>query len=390
MISVPAWVLLAAAVFGLYTYLGYPLLLSLLALVRRRRTLAAPLAEWPTVTIVLPVHNEEAVVRDTLENLLGLDYPEDRRRILVLSDASTDRTDAIVRGYTHRGVQLMRLPQRAGKTAAENAALPLLASEIIVNTDASVRVERAALKRLITRFADPSIGVASSHNVSVATLEGEGGARANAGEAWYVGYDMWVRDLESRVSGIVGAAGCLYAVRAPIQMQRLPAALARDFAAALLAREHGLRAVSVRDAICFVPRIPSLRREYWRKVRTITRGFETLYDRRRLLNPLRYGLFSWILASHKLCRWLSPHVGVAALVAAAFLAVRVPWSRWGLGLVACAGGCAALAWWWPERWRLPKLLALPAYVVVGNLAALHASLRALRGAHSPIWEPTRR
>src|SRR5262249_62120617 len=86
---------------------------------------------------------------------------------------------------------------------------------------------------------------------------------------------MWVRDLESRVSGIVGAAGCLYAVRLPVQRQVLPPELVRDFAAALRAREFGWRTLSVPDAGCFVPRIPSLRREYWRKVGTITGGVPT-------------------------------------------------------------------------------------------------------------------
>src|SRR6266566_1243540 len=396
MTTVALWVVGVAAAFAVYTYIGYPVALFVLAIFRRRRSgdagpgagpgagagagagagegeaeKRAP-ADWPRITMVLPVYNEAAVIGDTLENLLKVDYPADRREILVLSDASTDETDAVVRGYAHRGVRLMRIPVRGGKTAAENAALPFLRGEIIVNTDASVRVHREAVKRLIAAFADPTVGVASSYNVSVARMT----AHANAAEGWYVGYDMWVRDLESRVSGSVGATGCLYAVRAPIHSQRLPTALTRDFAAALLARERGLRAVSVRGAICFVPRIGSLQREYRRKVRTITGGIETLYFKRGLLNPFRYGLFAWILASHKVCRWLMPHVGLLTLLALAGLAGTAPW-----GLVG---------WGWPERWQLPRILAVPAYLVMGNLAALHASIRAFRGASVPIWEPTRR
>ncbi len=386
MISLCLWALWAAVAFAVYTYLGYPLLLLLLVVVRRRRPPVPPLAEWPSITIVLPVHNEEGVIQDTLENLLQLDYPADRRQIVVVSDASTDKTDGIIARYASRGVELLRMSVREGKTAAENVALPLLRGEIIVNTDASVHVERGALKRLIATFADPTVGVASSHNVSLARSQ----VHANYAEAWYVGYDMWVRGLESRVSGIVGAAGCLYAVRAPIQMHLLPDALSRDFAAVLVARERGLRAVSVRDAVCFVPRIPSLRREYRRKVRTITRGMSTLYFKRRLLNPFRYGVFSWILASHKGCRWLVPPIGVLALIAAARVAGSVSWGQWGLGVAAFAGLCAALAWWWPERWRLTRILAVPAYLVIGNLAALQAAIAALRGARTPVWEPTRR
>ena len=408
MTTVALWVVGVAAAFAVYTYIGYPVALFVLAIFRRRRSgdagpgagpgagegegegegdgeKRAP-ADWPRITMVLPVYNEAAVIGDTLENLLKVDYPADRREILVLSDASTDETDAVVRGYAHRGVRLMRIPVRGGKTAAENAALPFLRGEIIVNTDASVRVHREAVKRLIAAFADPTVGVASSYNVSVARMT----AHANAAEGWYVGYDMWVRDLESRVSGSVGATGCLYAVRAPIHSQRLPGALTRDFAAALLARERGLRAVSVRGAICFVPRIASLQHEYRRKVRTITGGIETLYFKRGLLNPFRYGLFAWILASHKVCRWLMPHVGLLTLLALAGLAGTAPWVVWGLGLAAFAAACGLVGWGWPERWQLPRILAVPAYLVMGNLAALHASIRAFRGASVPIWEPTRR
>jgi glycosyltransferase involved in cell wall biosynthesis len=380
------WVLGAVVALVVYSYVAYPLLLMLVAALRRNRAPSAPFTEWPSISIVLPVYNEEAVIGRRLENLLGLDYPADRRQIVVVSDASTDGTVETVSEFADRGVELLRLPRRRGKTAAENAARSLLTGDIIVHTDASVHAERGGLKRLIARFADPAVGVASSHNVSVARMDDH----ANYAESWYVGYDMWVRDLETRFAGIVGAAGCFYAERASITRGALPDDLSPDFAASLVAREQGFRTVSVRSAVCLVPRIPSLRREYRRKVRTITRGWHTLYWKRRLLNPFRYGAFSWILASHKVCRWLIPHVGVLGLAALAGLSETVLWARWGLGLGACGALCAAVAWWWPEDRRLPKLIAVPAYLVIGNVAALHASICAARGERAPIWEPTRR
>src|SRR5216117_4176915 len=89
MTAVCLWALCGVGGFVFYTYLGYPLLLMILAAVRRRHSPVAPLTEWPRISIVLPAYNEEAVIRDTLENLLRLDYPADRRQILVVSDAST-------------------------------------------------------------------------------------------------------------------------------------------------------------------------------------------------------------------------------------------------------------------------------------------------------------
>ena len=384
-----AHVLLAlAAGLCLYTYIGYPAILMLLSSLRRPRgpgPSPAP-GPLPRISIVLPVYNESGVIAGTLERLLALDYPSALRQILVVSDASTDGTDEIVSRFAGRGVELLRLPRRQGKTAAENAARRHLTGEIIINTDASVRIDPAAVKHLVAAFGDPSVGVASARDVSVTSLD----EPVNVGEEAYVGYEMWTRDEETGVYGIVGASGCLYAIRAGLHMGHVPEELSRDFAAALTAREHSFRAVSVPAARCLVPRGASLRQEYRRKVRTITRGIATLAHKRALLNPFRYGVFAWMLFSHKVCRWLVPCAAMLFLAALSALALT---SWWALGLLVAlgvAGALAGIAWAWPEGKSMPRLLGFPAYVVTGNLAVLHAWLRVLAGRPAPVWEPTRR
>lgn len=368
-----------------YAYLGYPVLLKLISLLRPRPPVTREPAEWPSVSITIPAYNEERAIAATLDALLATDYPADRRQILVVSDASSDRTDEIVRGYADRGVELLRMPVRGGKTAAENAAREHLRGGIVVNTDASVRIAPGALKPLIARFADPEVGVASGRDVSVAQMNRD----LNLGESGYVGYEMWVRDLETRVDSIVGASGCFYAIRKPLQMTLFPSALSRDFACALIAREQGYRAVSVNEAVCFVPRIQSLHREYRRKVRTLTRGLETLWFKRSLLNPFRYGLFAWMLASHKLVRWLAPWGLILAALGCLLLAAALR-SAVLAGVFVLPLVFAGVGWVWPENRRAPRVVAVPTYVVLGIIAALDAWLRALRGELNPVWEPTRR
>lgn len=369
-----------------YAYVGYPALLKIVALFRLRRGARQEPPEWPFLTITIPAYNEAAVIRGKLERVLSFDYPADRRQILVVSDASTDGTDDIVREFASQGVELVRLPQRGGKTAAENAARPHLRGDIVLNTDASVRLDPGSIKRLIASFSDPTVGAASGRDISVARMTDQ----ANVGESGYVNYEMWVRDLETDVYGIIGASGCFYAIRKDLHMHLVPEALSRDFAAALIAREYGFRTVSVPDALCFVPRVASLRKEYRRKVRTFTRGMETLFYKRHLMNPFRYGVFAWMLLSHKLCRWLVPWATVVGLVSIAVLAAQVGAARWVLGAAVVGSGLALVGWLWPEGRRMPKLVALPAYVAAGNLAVLHSWINALRGDLNPTWEPTRR
>ena len=386
----PDAVLAAALGFCAYPYFIYPMLLRLLSLGRQAAARPVPErgrgANWPSVSITIPVHNEAAVIADTLECVLALDYPAERRQIVVVSDASSDGTDTIVAGYAHRGVELLRLERRGGKTAAENAARPLLRGEIIVNTDASVRIDRRAVKALIAALADPTVGVASGRDVSVAHL-----SDLNRGEQRYVDYEMRVRELETRVAGIVGASGCLYAIRAALHREPVPEHLSRDFAAALIARRRGYRAVSVSSAVCYVPRGASLRQEYRRKVRTMARGLRTLWWMRDLLNPFRYGAFAWMLASHKLCRWLVPWALAGALGTTFVLALDgAVWARALLAGAAAVLSAVALAWAWPEERAVPRVLTLPAYVVSGLVAALQAWLSALQGVRTAVWEPTRR
>lgn len=385
-----AWSLLTGAVVTpLYAYLGYPLLLRLAA---RRAGEPCPGDgdpwEPPMVSITVPAYNEEANITDVLERLLRVDYPRERLQLLVVSDASTDRTHEIVESFRDRGVELHRMPTRRGKTAAENAAGPLLRGEIVVNTDASVKVEPGAIRALVACFKDPTVGLASGRDVSVSVNAHE----QNAGESRYVGYEMWVRAMETRAGGIVGASGCLYAIRRELHLIALPDDLSRDFAAALVTRKRGFRSVSADDAVCLVPRTGSLRREYKRKVRTMLRGMRTLSFQRALLDPRRYGLFAWKLWSHKICRWLVPWALAGGATGALLLSRKLPMAGMAVIPTLLVGGAllTAVAWHWSAARPMPALLSALAHGVLSNLAAMEAAIRTPMSTGSAVWEPTPR
>jgi cellulose synthase/poly-beta-1,6-N-acetylglucosamine synthase-like glycosyltransferase len=381
------WILVAGVAVTLYAYAGYPILLVIVRRLRRRPQVStAEPVTWPRISITLPAYNAERTLRPVLDGLVRIDYPPELRQIVVVSDGSTDGTDALVAEYSHLGIELLRHTPRVGKTEVENFAMTALTGEIIVNTDASVALAPDAVRRLVAALSDPGVGVSSGRDVSVAAV----GGTAHSGEAAYVGYEMWIRDLETEVDAIVGASGCLYAVRAELHRRRLPGYLARDFSSALWARLNGFRAVSVRDAICFVPRAASMRVEFRRKVRTMTRGIETLFFHRSLLNPLEFGMFAWLLWSHKLIRWLVPWALTACAVAVVALSASAVWAASGAVALALCLGLAALGWWWPRRDPVPRLLSVAAYFVSGTLAGLAAWVQAIRGHRASLWDPTPR
>lgn len=381
-----AWTLIVLPfAVGVYAYVVYPLILRTLLFTRPPRALPGEPTEWPFITITVPAYNEERVIRGTIENLLAADYPPDRREILVLSDCSTDRTEDIAREYDSQGVRVVKMPQRRGKTVAENVGGEVARGDIVVNLDASIRIFRDSLKALVGVFEDPRIAVSSGRDVSVGDTTREG----NQGEQGYVGYEMWVRGLETKLGTIVGASGCFYGFRKSVYDTRYPDRLSRDFGVSLLARERGMRSVSVDEALCVVPRAPTLQAEFRRKIRTMSRGMETLWYQRHLMNPFRYGSFALMLLSHKVARWMVYPLLVLAGVGLLLLSFESLLALAILLVGLLVTGAGYLATRWPDDRRMPSWLALPGFLVASNLAGVLA-WAALLKKDPPQWEPTRR
>ena len=293
MLELIGWTLIAAPlVLGVYAFGVYPLLVWLWSRLRAPFELAPEPAEWPMLTILIVAYNEERRLRRTIDTALAVDYPADRLDVLVVSDASSDGTDALVRDYGDPRVRLLRQPERRGKPAGENASGAHVKGEYVVSIDASILIPRDSLKPLVRALLVPGVGLASGRDISVGDEAREG----NKAESSYVGLEMTLRAFETRVHSIVGASGCFYAARRDLHALPLPEHLSRDFAAASVARSHGYRAVSVDDATCLVPRTPTLKAELRRKSRTMGRGLGTLVFLRAMLNPFRYGSYAFMMA----------------------------------------------------------------------------------------------
>lgn len=353
-----------------YCWIVYPLLLS--AMQRRTTWAEVPASDDPPITVLLVAHNAAGLLPGALEALIADDYECARRRILVVSDGSTDSTPQVVRAYRHHHVECLALRRRLGKTAAENLAWRRISGDYVICLDAGTRVAPGALRALVRALRQPEVGVASGVD-SVVEL----GSRT--GESAYVRVEMWVRELETLAGGIVGASGCLYGMRRSLFRPDLRPSLTRDFASVLEAHQRGLRAVSVGSARCRVAAARSLGQEYRRRVRTALQGLATLVAYRQLLNPRLSGGFAFRLASHKLARWIIPLTVPVALLAGVYLVGTAGVTL--SGAVLALGFLMALATgvWRPLR-----------YAALATVAVAHAWIGLITGRSIAHWTPTAR
>jgi hypothetical protein len=362
----------------LYPYLGYPALLWAIDLVRRRRASHPAASECLSVSVVIPVHNEERRIARKGANTAALDYPPDRIQVLFVSDGSTDGTVDLIQRHATGAMTLVVLPERGGKAAALNAGLQRATGEILVFTDASIQLAPDALRRIVGPFSDPAVGCVSGED-----RVGDGG-----GEGLYGRYELLIRRLESRVGSIVGASGSFYAQRRTL-CRPFIAGMAPDFLSVLRTVAQGARAVSEPSAVGTMTSVKDPRQEYARKVRTLIRGMTTLFGHAELLNPVRYGTFAVALFSHKVMRWLAPIFLLSALGSSLalsrspfYLAASAAQIALVLLAVAAARGLAGI-----ERSAAGRIAI---YFVSVNMAVVAAWFHYLRGMRQELWTPSNR
>ncbi|MBK7947555.1 MAG: glycosyltransferase [Deltaproteobacteria bacterium] len=357
-----------------FTYVGYPLILALLARFSPRPVMRADIA--PSLSVVVAVHNGEHALAHKLESTLALDYAGELE-ILVASDGSTDGTNRIAEGFASRGVQLVALDARRGKEAAQAAAIAKARGEILVFTDVTAELEPTALAAIVRPFADPTVGCVSS----------EDRVDSDGGEGAYVRFEMALRRLENEASSLVGLSGSFFAVRREFGSP-WPIDLASDFRSALEAARRGKRAVSEPLARASFKAMEDPAREWHRKVRTIRRGIAVLSCYRDVLSP-RHGRVAFSLWGHKVARFTSPFALIIAGLASAALAPLSATAATLFALQAAAYvlGAASLASPWVARF-MPARLA--GFFMLVNASMLVAWMHHLRGERAVVWEPTRR
>jgi biofilm PGA synthesis N-glycosyltransferase PgaC len=340
-------VFLCSAAFCVYTIALYPLVLALLARWRPRPVLKAP--RQAQVSVILPVHNGERWIGAKLESILALNYPPELMEILVVSDGSTDATDSIVRDRRAGrpagcDLRLIQVP-RQGKAAALNAGLERARGEILFFTDVRQALDRESLRNLVDCFADPAVGVASGELV---IREGAGLEEASVGLYWK--YEKWIRKQLSSLDSVMGATGCIYAMRRSLATRLPTDTLVDDMYLPLGAFFRGYRVILDESALAYdyPTRLSS---EFRRKVRTLAGVYQIVGQYPALLGPSNR---MWVhFFSHKLARLLMPYALIAA--AAASFGLPAPWGRYVLAAQALFYAMAVADCWVPGASPLKRI-----------------------------------
>jgi len=364
-----------------YIYFGYPMLLFLVSRLFPDRRL--PTGYAPNLSVLIAAYNEQAGIRKKIETTLALDYPQDKLEILVLSDGSTDETDAIVRSISDPRVRLLRIEGRKGKTKAQNEGVVQARGEVLVFSDATTTYHPQALLYLACNYADPHVGAVSGR---YQYFDSGGKSPTGLGTIAFWNYENFIKRMQSRVRTISGCCGCIYSVRQRAYTA-LPADVISDLVQPLHVIQKGYRVVFEDRALAYEETTQSTSEEFSMRVRVVTRGMRGLLSVPRLLKPWRFGWVSFQLWSHKLLRWFVPFLLLLVFTSSAFLA-KAPFFR-GMLLAQVAFYAITLFSLVIPLQRIWKPLGIPLYFCTLNAAAFLSVLEILRGKKYVVWETVR-
>ena len=364
-----------------YAYFIYPITIYLVGFYRINKVCIAEVN--CCVTVIIAAYNEEKRIFNKIKNTLEANYLINNLQVIVVSDGSTDKTNDIVLDFQQYGVEFLSIPERKGKENAQREALKHARGEIIVFTDVATILEKNAIKRIVSNFADPDIGCVSSED----RVMGKDGKQS--GESFYVRYEMWLRRLESRVSSPVGLSGSFFAARKSV-CEDFSADMDSDFRTLLNSVKRGMRGTCDEEAIGYYFDLSDQRKEFDRKVRTVLRGLTVFFRNIEFMNIYKYGLFSYQLFCHKLLRWLVPffmiilfvvNIPLALVSKKYFVLLLAQFLFYGVGIFSLFHDLFS------NKWILFKV---PVYFVTVNASILVAWFRYLTGQRVLIWTPSER
>ena len=381
------WWILLFIVF--YAYLGYGLVLFVLVKIKGLFS-ARPSYNpdfLPPVTLVIPAYNEKDIIEQKAINSLELDYPEDLFRILFITDGSSDGTADVLRSID--GVEVTHNDRRAGKSAAENRAMTLVDTPIVVFCDANTMLNPGAIRELVKFYENPKVGGVAGEK-KVLTKESD---NAGAGEGFYWKYESRLKKWDSELYTVVGAAGELISFRSEVMTDLEEDTILDDFMQSLRICEKGYMVKYEPAAIAMETASETVGEELKRKIRIAAGGWQSMSRLTGLLNPFRNPLLTFQYVSHRVLRW-----SVAAFALPLIVLINIYLVMTGrhwvydlaLGFQALFYGLSLIGWVLENRQLKVKVFFIPYYFCMMNYAVFAGFFRWTKGSQKATWEKARR
>lgn len=379
-----------------YTYIGYAIVLYLAITAKRfirgkrnrPRELQQDDDDLPEVTMLICAYNEEDVVDKKMENIRQLDYPKDKLHVMWVTDGSTDATNELLGRYEEADVRFR--PERKGKTAAINRAMPMIETSIVVMTDANTMTNSGAIREIVRIFRNPEVGcVAGEKRVMART----GKDTAAEGEGLYWKYESRLKKWDSELYSAMGAAGELCAIRRELFRQLPEDTLLDDFIISMDIVGKGYRIAYTSEAYAMEYGSADMEEEAKRKRRIAAGGLQSIRRLGRLMNPFRNPVVAFQFVSHRVLRWSITPVAMMAVIP---LNVVLVFAKAGpiyiiiwimqivFYLAALAGYALACSG------RKSRLLYVPYYFLFMNANVFSGFVYLSSHKHTGVWEKARR
>lgn len=386
------WILAGIVV---YTYVGYGILLYALVKIRRilrlNKKAMADQSYEPAVTLFIAAYNEMDYVAAKMKNSLELDYPKDKLTILWVTDGSDDGTNNVLANYKEATV--LHDPARNGKIGAMNRGMKLVKTPIVIFSDANTMLGRESVRRIVRLFSDDKVGCVSGEK---RIQDKDSDTASGAGEGLYWKYESALKKWDAELYSVVGAAGELFAIRTELYQEVEKDTLLDDFVISLRVAQKGYTIQYDPEAYAIESASANVKEELKRKIRISAGGIQSVVRLRSLLNIFKYGKLSFQYISHRVLRWTITPLCLLLLIPAGWmLAVQEGLFGWGfystLFWLQVLFYIAALTGWFLEnRSTRVKLLFVPYYFFIMNLAVFLGLRRYLKGNQSVNWERAKR
>lgn len=286
-----------------YPFAIYPLVLAISSFL-----FAKPLwydyENQPDVTVLIAAHNEEDYIVDCLNSIKNLDYPQNKIRVLVGSDGSTDRTNEILENFkNNKDIKLdYFVYNRVGKNGVINNLVKEVQTELIFFLDADHRFSENVFTETLKYFVNEEVGATMvPFKYGQKSIQQNTGSR---GETFYQLYEDYLRDKESDIDTVVNAMGT-YCIRKSLLDPIHNSKLADDSYNILNVGKKGKRVIFVKNVLIYEVRDKTLKDEMYRRERTFSGGFTTLYFM-DLIYKFPNNWYSFFVFSHKLFRYSAP------------------------------------------------------------------------------------